>query len=97
MKSGRHLYPHFAQVAEDEGFSQIAFVYRKIAEVEKRHEARYKKLALNIEENNVFTKSSTVLWKCSNCGYIYDGAQAPTVCPACAYPQSYFEIYVENY
>ena len=91
------LYPHFAQVAEDEGFSQIAFTYRKIAEVEKRHEARYNKLATNIEENKVFAKTDTVLWKCNNCGYIYEGTEAPVACPACAHPQSYFEVFVENY
>jgi len=91
------LYPHFAQVAEDEGFTQIAFTYRKIAEVEKKHEARYKKLATNIEENNVFSKTDTVLWKCGNCGYIFEGTEAPKVCPACAHPQSYFEVFVENY
>lgn len=91
------LYPHFAQVAEDEGFAQIAYTYRKIAEVEQRHEARYNTLANNIKENNVFTKIDTVLWKCSNCGYIFEGPQAPTVCPACAHPQSYFEVFVQNY
>lgn len=91
------LYPHFAQVAEDEGFSQIAFAYRKIAEVEKRHEARYIKLAANVEEKSVFAKSETILWKCGNCGYIYEGAEAPVACPACLHPQSYFEVFVENY
>jgi len=91
------LYPHFAQIAEDEGFTKIAYTYRKIAEVEKKHEARYNKLANNIEENKVFTKIDTVLWKCSNCGYIFEGTQAPTLCPACAHPQSYFEVFVQNY
>lgn len=91
------LYPHFAKVAEDEGFPEIAFTYRKILEVEKRHEERYNKLWTNIEENKVFAKTDKVLWKCSNCGYIYDGAEAPTVCPACAHPQSYFEVFLENY
>lgn len=91
------LYPTFAQVAEDEGFSQIAITYRKIAEVEKRHEARYNKLAANVEASKVFTKTDKTLWKCLNCGYIYEGAQAPTVCPACLHPQSYFEVFTENY
>ncbi|WP_026882448.1 rubrerythrin [Clostridium akagii] len=91
------LYPTFAQVAEDEGFSEIAFTYRKIAEVEKRHEARYNKLATNLEENKVFAKIDKTLWKCLNCGYIYEGAEAPKVCPACLHPQSYFEVFTENY
>ena len=91
------LYPHFAQDAEDEGFSQIAFTYRKIAEVEKRHEARYNKLATNVEESKVFAKPETTLWKCLNCGYIYEGTEAPAACPACLHPQSYFELFTENY
>ncbi len=91
------LYPNFADVAEDEGFSDIAFVYRKIAEVEKRHEARYRKLAKNIEDGIVFEKNKTVLWKCTNCGYIHEGTSAPEFCPACAHPKAYFEIFTENY
>ncbi|AKN31336.1 rubrerythrin [Clostridium carboxidivorans P7] len=91
------LYPHFANVAEDEGFSDIAFVYRNIAEVEKRHEARYRKLAKNIEDGIVFEKNKTVLWKCSNCGYIHEGTSAPEFCPACAHPKAYFEMFTENY
>ncbi len=91
------LYPHFAQDAEDEGFSQIAFTYRKISEVEKRHEARYNKLAANVEGNKVFAKADTTLWKCLNCGYIYEGAEAPVACPACLHPKAYFEVFTENY
>lgn len=91
------LYPDFAEVAEKEGFKDIAFVYRKIAEVEKRHEERYKKLAENIENNRVFSASEGSLWKCLNCGYIFEGANAPEVCPACAHPQAYFELFVQNY
>lgn len=91
------LYPNFADVAEKEGFSEIAFVYRKIADVEKRHEERYKRIADNIEKNKVFSKDENVLWKCNNCGYIYEGNEAPVACPACAHPQSYFEVFIENY
>lgn len=91
------LYPSFAAVAEKEGYPEVAFIYRKITEVEKRHEARYKKLAQNIQEGTVFKKDEGTLWKCINCGYIYEGAEAPEACPACAHPQSYFEVFVENY
>jgi len=91
------LYPHFADVAEDEGFVDIAYVYRRISEVEKRHEARYRKLAKNIEDNTVFIKNETSLWKCSNCGFISEGKYAPEVCPSCAHPKAYFEIFTENY
>lgn len=91
------LYPEFAKVAESEGFTDIAFVYKKIAEVESKHEARYNKLVENIEKSQVFSKPETILWKCSNCGYIYEGKEAPGACPACAHPQSYFEVFVQNY
>jgi rubrerythrin len=91
------LYPKFADIAAEEGFQAIAVAFRKIAEVEKRHEARYLKLLANIENSEVFKKEETVLWKCSNCGYIFEGAEAPKACPACLHAQSYFELFVEAY
>lgn len=91
------LYPEFAKVADEEGFPAIAAIFRNIASVEKHHEARYRKLLLNIESNSVFSKDQTVLWKCLNCGYIYEGADAPMICPACIHPQAHFEVTVENY
>ncbi|OOM76723.1 rubrerythrin [Clostridium sp. BL-8] len=91
------LYPSFAEIAEKEGYPEVAAVYRKILEVEERHEIRYKKLARNIEEGKVFKKDEVTLWKCINCGYIYEGTEAPISCPACAHPQSYFEVFSENY
>lgn len=91
------LYPAFADVAEKEGFPIVAAVFRNIAKVEERHEARYKKLKNNMDTNSVFAKETPVLWKCANCGYIYEGTTPPKECPACAHPQSYFEVFVENY
>ena len=91
------LYPMFADVAAEEGFADIAMVYRKIADVEQRHEARYNALAKNIEDGKVFVKDESVLWKCNNCGYIFEGAEAPAMCPACAHPQAHFEVFVETY
>ncbi|MBK1809673.1 rubrerythrin family protein [Clostridium sp. YIM B02505] len=91
------LYPTFADEAEAEGFPVIAAVYRKIAEVEKHHEERYRALLSNLENNKVFSKDTEVSWKCLNCGYIYTGQDAPLACPACAHPQSYFEVLAENY
>jgi rubrerythrin len=91
------LYPHFADIADQEGFPIIAVTFRKIAEVEKRHEKRYRKLLANVEENTVFKKETSTLWKCLNCGYIYEGIEAPASCPACAHSQSYFEVFVQNY
>ena len=91
------LYPAFADVADKEGFPEIARVFRKISEVEKRHEARYRKLAANIDTAKMFKRTEALEWKCNNCGYIHIGAGAPEICPACTHPRGYFEIFVENY
>ena len=91
------LYPEFARIAREEGFPQIAASFEEIAKVEKRHENRYNLLASNIENGLVFKRDKSVLWKCLNCGYIYEGAEAPKLCPACAHPQGYFELFVETY
>lgn len=91
------LYPAFAQVADDEGFPEVAIAFRKIAEVEKGHEDRYRKLLANVKGGQVFKKGGSVKWRCRNCGFIHDGAAAPEKCPACLHPQSYFEVKAENY
>lgn len=90
-------YPEFARIAREEGFPQIGAAWDTISEVENRHERRYNKLLKNVEEGKVFEKDEVVFWKCLNCGYIHEGAAAPKVCPACLHPQSYFEVWVENY
>lgn len=92
-----HDYPEFARIAREEGFPAIAAAYERISEVENRHERRYNKLLMNIEEGKVFKKDNVVLWKCNNCGYIFEGEEAPEVCPACLHPQGYFEVFTENY
>ncbi|MDD2427049.1 MAG: rubrerythrin family protein [Eubacteriales bacterium] len=91
------MYPGFADIAEEEGFPEIAYVWREIAEVEEAHEARFRKLLANIENDRVFTRDEEVLWKCNNCGYIHKGKSAPEECPACAHKQEYFELFVETY
>lgn len=91
------LYPQFAEVAGNEGFPEAAAAFRTIARVESRHEARYKKLAANIQEDGVFKKDKQVEWKCRNCGYVHEGNEAPASCPACLHPQAYFELFAENY
>ena len=91
------LYPQFADVADAEGYPEVAAVFRKISEVEKRHEARYRKLAANIEAGLVFKRPENHEWKCNSCGYIHTGPNAPDMCPACAHPKDHFEIFVENY
>ncbi len=91
------LYPAFAEVAEQEGFKEIAVAWKMIAKVEKAHEERYRKLYDNIEAGKVFERNGKIVWKCRNCGYIHEGEKAPKVCPACLHPQSYFEIKETNY
>ncbi|MBN2136461.1 MAG: rubrerythrin family protein [Sedimentisphaerales bacterium] len=91
------MYPSFAKVAEEEGFTEIATVFRNIGLVEKRHEERYKALAKNISEGKVFKREKPVRWVCRNCGYVHEGPEAPQVCPACAHPQAYYELEAANY
>ncbi|ADL12523.1 rubrerythrin [Acetohalobium arabaticum] len=91
------MYPEFAEVAEEEGFTEIAKVFREIAEAEEAHEERFLALLNNIKNDRVFKREEEVRWKCGNCGYVHDGKEAPEVCPACAHPQSYFELKEENY
>ncbi len=90
-------YPHFADVAEAEGFLEIAEMYRMIAVAEKAHEERYRAFVANIEAAKVFAKEGEVVWQCRNCGYIHVGPEAPEKCPACLHAQAYFEIKKENY
>lgn len=91
------LYPEFAKIADEEGFPAVAKSFREIADVEARHEARYRKLLANIEDDIVFVRGDVVLWKCRNCGYIHEGTEAPEICPACEHPQSYYELYCQPY
>lgn len=91
------LYPGFADVAEREGFPEVATSYREIAEAEEYHERRYHKLLDNVNMKRVFKRDTVVKWKCRNCGYVHEGTEAPETCPACKHPQSYYELWVENY
>ncbi len=91
------LYPGFAQIAEEEGFREIATAFKLISKVEKAHEKRYNSLYSNLEAGKVFERDGQVVWKCRNCGYLHEGLKAPLNCPACLHPQSYFEIKESNY
>jgi len=91
------MYPEFARIAEEEGFSEVAEVMMAIAVAEKQHEKRYLDLLENIEKDRVFKRDNPVKWKCNNCGYIYEGEEAPEECPACAHPQVHFELLGENW
>jgi len=91
------VYPEFAKIAEEEGFTEVATAFKMIAKAESGHENRYRKLWKNLSEGKVFKKDGKVVWRCRNCGYLHEAQEAPKICPACLHPQSYFEISAENY
>jgi rubrerythrin len=91
------MYPGFAETADKEGFKDIAAAFRNIAVAEKQHEKRYNDLAQNITAGRVFRRETPNRWRCLNCGYIHEGTEAPTQCPACVHPQAYFELLGENW
>ncbi len=97
LEEWSEAYPHFAEVADAEGFPEIAEMYRMIAVAEKGHEERYRAFVANIEAVKVFAREGEVVWQCRNCGYIHVGPEAPEKCPACLHAQAYFEIKKENY
>ena len=91
------MYPGFAKTAIEEGFDEIADIFKAIAVAEKQHEKRYLALAANIANGTVFKKRDPVVWRCRNCGYLHEGTDAPEECPACAHPQAHFELLGENW
>lgn len=91
------MYPEFEKVAREEGFTEIADIFKEISEVEEEHEKRYRKLLDNIKRDTVFRRPAPVKWKCRNCGYVHVGVEPPEVCPACAHPKAYYEELAENY
>ena len=91
------MYVEFAETAEKEGFKWLAEKFRQVAEIEKKHEERYRALLHNVEAQEEFKKSEVKVWECRNCGHIVVGTEAPAVCPVCAHPQAYFEVHGENY
>lgn len=91
------MYKDFAITAHKEGFERIAVLFELVAEIEKSHEERYRKLLSNIQNGLVFSKDGDVMWVCRNCGHIHFGKSAPQICPVCSHEQSYFEVKAENY
>jgi Rubrerythrin len=91
------LYPEFAKIASNEGFPDIAQLFQNVCIAEKMHERRYRKLLKNVEEGLVFERPQKVVWQCRNCGYVSEGVEPHASCPACAFPQSYFQIFPENW
>ena len=91
------MYPGFAKVAREEGFESAAAIWDAISVAEKQHEKRYLDLLGNVEADKVFKRDQPVVWRCINCGYLHEGPEAPQSCPACAHPQSYYELLGENW
>ena len=91
------MHDGFAKTAEEEGFPELAEKFRLVAEIERRHEERYRALLKNVETAAVFAKSEVKVWECRNCGHIVVGTEAPEVCPTCNHPRAYFEVHAENY
>ena len=91
------MYAEFAKVAKEEGFDHIAFLFEKVAAIEKEHEERYLKLLANVKDGIVFSRDDDRVWQCANCGHVVIGKKAPEICPVCAHPKAYFEIKKENY
>jgi len=91
------MYPEFAKVAEEEGFHEIAVVFKAIGIAEKHHEKRFLALFENLEKGRVFKREKVVKWKCRNCGYVHEETEPPETCPSCAHPKAYFELLCENY
>ncbi|GHU16665.1 rubrerythrin [Alphaproteobacteria bacterium] len=91
------MYVQFAKEADEDGFSDIARLFRAVAEIEKSHEERYKKLLANIESNKVFRKEGKVIWECSNCGHLIESENAPELCTVCSHLKAYFELKADNY
>ncbi|MGE5422503.1 MAG: rubrerythrin [Ignavibacteriales bacterium] len=89
------MYPNFAKEAREEGFTEIAEMFEKIAAIEKEHEARFREMLNLIESQTVFKKDAPTKWHCRNCGHIHEGPEAPDVCPTCNHPQAYFEVFCE--
>lgn len=91
------MYPSFAKTAREEGFDRIANLFEMVAKIEAEHDERYRILLTNIEEDKVFKRNEKVIWMCSNCGHVYEGTEAPEICPVCAHPKAFFEIKANNY
>ncbi|MPN35966.1 Rubrerythrin-1 [bioreactor metagenome] len=91
------MYATFAKEAEEEGFTELAYRFRAVAEIEKSHEERYRKLLKNVEMQAVFEKAEETMWECRNCGHLVMGKKAPQVCPVCLHAGAYFEVRSENY
>lgn len=92
-----NMYAEFAQVAKEEGFDRISYLFSEVAKIEKEHEERFLALEENVKAGKVFSKDGKVAWVCQNCGHIHFGDKAPEMCPVCAHPKAFFEVKSQNY
>lgn len=95
-KEATVVYPDFAKIAKEEGFPQIAQLFTMVASIEKTHSERFAKYASDLENNTLFSKNEAVQWMCTNCGYIYEGKEAPKICPVCEYSQDYYILFSDS-
>lgn len=91
------LYPSFADAADKEGFKDVANTFRQVAKVEAYHERRYLRLLDHVKNGTVFRRDEPIMWKCRNCGFVFEGKEAPDMCPVCQHPRAYYEVWMENY
>ena len=91
------MYASFAEVAKEEGYDELAYLFSEVAKIEKEHEERYLTLLKNVEDGRVFEKSEEKIWICRNCGHVYVGTKAVELCPVCKHPKSYMEVKANNY
>ena len=91
------MYAQFAREAKEEGFTELAVLFEMVGKIEKEHEERYRKLLENVKNNSVFNKPSVVIWECANCGHVFEGENAPELCPVCKHPKAYFFMKAKNY
>jgi len=91
------MYPRMAKDAREEGFSDIAYMFEAIGQIEKAHKERYLKLLEEVENGRMFVQDAPVKWRCRNCGHIHEGKEALAVCPVCKHPKAYFELVEDHY
>ena len=91
------MYAQFAREAKEEGFTELAVLFEMVGKIEKEHEERYRKLLENVKNNAVFNKADKVVWECANCGHVFEGENAPELCPVCKHPKAYFFMKAKNY
>jgi len=91
------MYPGFEKIARDEGLTEIADMLKEIAEVEEKHEARYKKILERFKEGTTYKREQPIKWKCENCGYVHEGTEPPEKCPVCKKPRNFYEPWCQNY